>query len=360
MPLNFVRNDITRMHVDAIVNAANNSLLGGGGVDGAIHRAAGPELLAECRTLNGCKTGEAKLTKGYNLLCKYVIHTVGPIWRGGDQNEPELLAACYRNSLSLAKAYGCESIAFPMISTGVYGYPKAPAMQIAVREVTDFLIDNDMTVYLIVFSADAVAVTGKLFGEITAYIDDVYVDSHYDSDREARRSLYLEKNTAPAMPDMARDAALPKAKRGLFQRPRKAKPSYADEVCSAQAEPLMSLDDMLAQMDEGFPAMLMRKIDEAQMTDSECYKRANIDRRLFNKIKNNPGYRPGKQTVLAFAIALRLPLEETREMLSKAGYSLTHSSKSDIVVEYCILNGIYDIIDINQVLFKLDLQPLGY
>lgn len=360
MPLNFIRNDITHMRVDAIVNAANNSLLGGGGVDGAIHRAAGPELLAECRTLNGCDTGEAKLTRGYRLPCKYVIHTVGPIWRGGDQGEPELLAACYRNSLALAKKHECESIAFPMISTGVYGYPKAPALQIAVREVMNFLAENEMTVYFIVFSAGAMTVAEKLFGEITAYIDDVYVDTHYDSAREVQRSLNnYEARNAP--PETGRKAVQPKAKRGLFHLPRVDKPLEAGrERLPDLAKPTISLDEMLAQMDEGFPAMLLRKIDERHLTDAECYKRANIDRRLFNKIKNNPGYRPGKQTVLAFAIALKLSLEETREMLSKAGYSLTHSSKADIVVEYCILNNIYDIIEINQVLFKLDLQPLGY
>ena len=363
MPLNFVRNDITRMRVDAIVNAANNSLLGGGGVDGAIHRAAGPRLLEECRTLHGCETGQAKITAGYDLPCRFVIHTVGPIWHGGSRGEPELLAACYRNSLALAKANGCESVAFPMISTGVYGYPKAAALQIAVREITAFLADNDMTVYIVVFTGEAVQVTGRLFGEIAAYIDDVYVDAHYDPYREARRSAIFDDAAplADAMPAApAGNRPEPRASRGLFRRGSKEKPVCADaEETHAQAVPA-SLDEMLAQMDEGFPAMLLRKIDERRITDAECYKRANIDRRLFNKIKNNPGYRPGKQTVLAFAIALKLSLDETREMLSKAGYSLTHSNKSDIVVEYCILRGIYDIVEINQVLFQMDLQPLGY
>ena len=340
MPLHLVRNDITRMKVDVIVNAANKSLLGGGGVDGAIHRAAGPGLLAECRTLHGCETGCAKITRGYDLPSRYVIHTVGPIWRGGGHGEPELLAACYRNSLQLAKEYHCESVAFPLISAGVYGYPKAEALQIAIREITAFLADNDMTVYMVLFTGNTVEITTQLFGAVTAYIDDVYVDTHYDAARESARSRQIRAN-APM--------------------PRRAEPTFCGSAAFDQdASAAMSLDDMLARMDEGFPAMLLRKIDEKHMTDAECYKRANIDRRLFNKIKNNPGYRPGKQTVLAFAVALKLSLEETREMLSKAGFSLTHSSKSDIVVEYCILNHIYDIFEINQVLFKLDLQPLGY
>ena len=320
MPLYFVRNDITHMHVDAIVNAANNSLLGGGGVDGAIHRAAGPELLAECRTLHGCKTGEAKLTKGYNLPCKYVIHTVGPVWHGGTESEPELLAACYRNSLALAKSYGCESIAFPMISTGIYGYPKAAAIQIAVREVTTFLVDNEMTVYLIIFGPAAMTVAEKLFGEVKAYIDDVYVDNHYDIARETRRSLNIEREAeALNAPEQMAQKLERKAKRSLFPHHSRAEPfGTKEDLASELARPTLSLDEMLAQMDEGFSSMLLRMIDERKMSDSECYKRANIDRRLFNKIKNNPEYRPGKQTVLAFAIALRLSLDETREMLSKA------------------------------------------
>ena len=351
MPFEIVRNDITRMNVDAIVNAANNSLLGGGGVDGAIHRAAGPRLLEECRTLNGCETGEAKITAGYNLPCKYVIHTVGPIWRGGDAGERGLLAACYRNSLALAQRNGCETVAFPLISSGAYGYPKAQALKVAVDEITRFLLENDMTVYLVVFTKDAVQLSGKLFKEVTAYIDDVYVQERYDRDRESRRSQYMP---------------MPKSAGGLFRRPHREdnarnetvfSEDSIEQLFSAQTE---SLEDMLDRVDESFGEMLLRRIDEKGITDAACYKRANVDRRLFNKIKNNPAYRPSKQTALAFAIALELSLDETREMLGKAGYALTHSSKADIVVEYCIMTGNYDLIEINQVLFKLDLQPLGY
>ena len=334
MPLNFIRNDITHMQVDAIVNAANNSLLGGGGVDGAIHRAAGPGLLEECRSLCGCETGGAKLTRGYNLPCKYVIHAVGPVWHGGGEDEAELLASCYRNALALARDYQCESIAFPMISTGVYGYPKAEALQIAVREITAFLMANEMTVFIVAFSGESVEVAGKLFGKIAAYIDDVYVETHYDMAREAQRTIRLRDEALGSLnlPEEAQPAPERKAKRGFF-RHRQHSNIELESAASPVAKPSLSLDEMLAQMDEGFPAMLLRKIDERHMTDAECYKRANIDRRLFNKIKNNPGYRPGKQTVLAFAIALHLSLDETREMLNKAGFSLTHSSKSDIVVE---------------------------
>lgn len=340
MPLEIVRNDITKMAVDAIVNAANTSLLGGGGVDGAIHRAAGPQLLEECRTLHGCKTGEAKITKGYRLPCKYVIHTAGPIWQDGHHGEEALLIACYRNSLELAKAHGCETVAFPLISSGVYGYPKAQALKVAIDTITQFLFENDMTVYIVVFSKDAFEISSKLFSDIEAYIDDVYVEEHLDYPRESLRSRLQSKYLRQAQ---------------IYEE--------LDECCAAPMAPTVSeacLDDMLNQIDESFAEMLIRKIDESQITDAECYKRANVDRRLFNKIKNNPAYKPSKQTVLAFAIALELSLEETKDMLMKAGFALSHSNKADIVVEYCIMTGNYNIIEINQVLFKLDLQPLGY
>ena len=298
MPLEIVRNDITRMEVDAIVNAANETLLGGGGVDGAIHRAAGPRLLEECRTLNGCETGQAKITRGYNLPAKYVIHTVGPVWQGGANGERKLLASCYRSSLALAKEYHCESVAFPLISSGVYGYPKAEAMQVAVDEISRFLMENDMTVYIVVFTRDAVELGGKLFKEVVAYIDDVYVADHYDPYREARRSARAD------------------GAGGLFRRTHREDTARNETIfrrlpCRAgarQAKPGRHAEPV----DESFSQMLLRKIDEKGLTDAACYKRANVDRRLFNKIKNNPAYRPSKQTALAFAIALELPMRRPR------------------------------------------------
>ena len=364
MPLQIVRNDITKMNVDAIVNAANRSLLGGGGVDGAIHRAAGPELLEECRKLGGCETGQAKATKGYRLPAKYVIHTVGPIWHGGSQGEPELLAACYRNSLNIARELGCESVAFPMISTGVYGYPKELALPIATQAITEFLMEHEMQVYLVVFGAGALAVSLKLFQDVRQYVDQHYVDEHTDRRREYQREALWRADEEKAL---AFDKQLGESI-AYDDKPKAPSPNAATVHFPKQKaprgvlRPMATAPDwkaMLRQTDEGFAGMLLRKIDEKGMTDAQCYKKANVDRKLFNKIKNVQGYHPGKPTVFAFAVALELNLAETKEMLEKAGFALTHSSKMDIVVEYFIQNKRYNILEINEVLFEFDLPLLG-
>ena len=324
MPLQIVRNDITTMKVDAIVNAANESLLGGGGVDGAIHRAAGPELLAECRTLNGCKTGQAKITKGYRLPAKFVIHTVGPIWRGGGHGERELLVSAYRSSLELALATRCETVAFPLISSGVYGYPKDQALKVAVDTIGEFLLSHDMTVYLVIFDRAAYTIGGKLFAEIASYIDDRYVDAHTDSRETQRRRMALD-----VIPSET--------------------PQWMPAPCTMGASGL----------DESFSRMLLRKIDERGMTDAQCYKKANIDRKLFSKICSDVHYKPSKPTAMAFAIALELPLAEAREMLEKAGFAFSHASKFDIIVEYFIAHRNYNIFEINEALFAFDQSLLG-
>ena len=329
MPLEIVRNDITKMKVDAIVNAANETLLGGGGVDGCIHRAAGPELLAECRTLGGCKTGDAKITKAYRLPCQYVIHTVGPVWNGGSHGERELLVSCYRTSLALAKEHGCETVAFPLISSGVFGYPKDQALRVAVDTISEFLAENDMTVYLVIFSRAAYAIGNKLFADIAEYVDDHYVDVHTDSQRERlRRMSVLESRTLSA------DAA--------------AAPMAAD-----------GLDSLLAHLDAGFSETLLKLIDRSGKKDSEIYKKANVDRKLFSKIRNNPDYKPSKATAIAFAIALELNLDETRDLIARAGYALSASSKFDVIIEYFIRQKKYDIFEINEALFAFDQSLLG-
>ena len=336
MPLEIVRNDITKMTVDAIVNAANESLLGGGGVDGAIHNAAGPELLAECKTLGGCKTGKAKITGGYDLPAKYVIHTVGPIYEDGKHGEKALLESCYRESLALAKIHNCETVAFPLISSGVYGYPKDQALKVAIDVISDFLLENEMKVYIVIFDKAAYKISEKLFSDIAEYIDDNYVDEHTDYRRERSRMNY------PCQSAMIGSA----------------QPEYLD-LCECKAMAPEDLDAKLKQIDESFSQMLLRKIDEKGMTDAECYKKANIDRKLFSKIRSDVHYKPSKLTAIAFAISLELTLSETEDMLKKAGFALSHSNKFDIIIEYFISRGNYNIFEINEALFAFDQSLLG-
>ncbi len=365
MPLQIVRNDITKMKVDAIVNAANSTLLGGGGVDGAIHRAAGPELLAECKTLGGCAAGEAKITGAYQLPCKYVIHTVGPIWKGGGHGERELLFSCYRTSLELAKENGCETVAFPLISSGAYGYPKDQALHVAVEAISEFLLANDMTVFIVVFCKNACRISEKLFSDIEEYIDDRYVDEHSDSlyERRRRQILYEEISFTKASPETPEPVGSPNSHRKTddILKPKKHKKTGAsDQFVSGQSSvKSSSLSDAMLQLDESFSEMLLRKIDESGMTDAECYKKANIDRRLFSKIRADKFYKPSKTTAIAFAIALELSLTETGSLLRKAGFALSHSNKFDIIIEYFIEQGNYNIFEINEALFSFDQNLLG-
>ncbi len=329
MPLIIVRNDITKMSVDAIVNAAKESLLGGGGVDGCIHRAAGPELLQECRTLGGCRTGEAKITGAYRLPYRYIIHTVGPVWNGGKYGEREQLASCYRTSLALAKEHGCETVAFPLISSGIFGYPKNQALRVAVDTIGEFLLHNDMTVYIVIFSRTAYQISSKLFADIAEYVDDHYVDAHTDSRRDRLRRMSVLEGRA-----LSAGAA--------------AAPMSAD-----------NLDDLLAHLDAGFSETLLKLIDRSGKKDAEVYKKANVDRKLFSKIRNNPDYKPSKPTAVAFAIALELSLPETRDLIARAGYALSPSSKFDVIIEYFIMQRDYDIFKINEALFAFDQSLLG-
>jgi len=330
MPFEIVRNDITKMKIDAIVNAANKSLLGGGGVDGCIHRAAGPELLEECKLLNSCETGSAKITKGYQLPCMYVIHAVGPRWIDGNHHEKELLESCYTTSLHLSIEYSCKSIAFPLISSGIYGYPKDQALRIAVEQIRKFLLDHEMMVYLVIFDRKAYEISDKLYSDIATYIDDRYVDEHSDS---------------------------PSLQRVRFREFENA--CLKEESVPLSSANQKSITDWLEDIDESFSEMLLRKINESGMSDAECYKKANIDRKLFSKIRSDKLYKPSKPTVLAFALALELSLEEMQDMLAKAGFALSHSSKFDLIIEYFVKQGNYNVYEINEALFAFDQSLIG-
>ncbi len=334
MPFNIIRADITKVKADAVVNAANSSLLGGGGVDGAIHNAAGPKLLEECRKLGGCETGDAKITKGYKMPCKYIIHTVGPIWRGGKNNEEALLYSCYKASMEVAVKNKCRSIAFPLISAGAYGYPKAEALNVAKRAVGDFLKNNEMEITLVIFDKASFALSSALADDIKQYIDDKYAVEHYYRCKKSNRT--------PSADEAAGESPLA----SLFSK-------------SIQIDMSETLDKRLRNQDISFSEKLLKMIDERGLKDSDVYKNANISKQSFSKLRSDKKYHPKKNTVLAFAVALRLTLDETEDLLCSAGYALTHSDKGDIIVEYFIEKGIYDINDINIALYNYDQALLG-
>jgi len=289
--------------------------------------------------LGGCRVGCAKITKGYRLPCKYIIHTVGPHWLGGKFGEAEKLASCYQASLSLAKEYGCHSVAFPLISAGAFAYPKEQALQIAISEISRFLLENDMLVYIVVYDKAGFQISQKLMNNIAEYIDEHYVEAHDDC-RSRRPDAY---------PFLA--ASLEKS------APLPGCPSPPARPLKARA--YTTLEALIGTIDESFSQMLLRKIDEKGMSDSECYKKANIDRKLFSKIRSDVHYKPSKATVLAFAIALELSLDETRDLLMKAGFALSHSDKFDIIIEYFIKKQNYNIFEINEALFAFDQRLLG-
>ena len=342
MPLKIIRQDITKIKCDAIVNPTNEDLYPGGGVDLAIHNAAGEELLQACQALGGLRIGQAKVTPAFDLSARFVIHTAGPLWQGGENGERELLESCYKESLALAKDNGCESVAFPLISSGLYGYPKDRVLRVAMDVIGEFLFENEMTVYLVVFDKTSYAISEKLFSDVTSFIDDFYTEVSlplFDSIRENRR--YDEYRARRATKSKRSDAN-----------------DFDEEFCELIAP--VSLDDMLSSMDKGFAETLFYYIDQKGIGDVECYKRANVDKKTFSKIKCNKDYRPSKITVLSFAIALRLDLEETRHLLNTVGFSLSRSSKFDVIIEYFITTGNYrDIYDVNETLYQFDQSMLG-
>lgn len=367
MPLELIRNDIVKMQVDAVVNAANSSLAPGGGVCGAIFSAAGYEKLDKaCRKIGHCDVGQAVMTPGFALPAKYIIHTVGPIWRGGMKNEAGLLRSCYLSSLRLAEERRCQSIAFPLISSGIYGYPKEEAFRIAVTAIEDFLMEHDIKVYLIVFGQSSFILGKKLFSNIKAYIDDHYVDSHNYDRRTQTELLVQQRQIAEQEEDFAASTGFAPFDDSFEQPVFGVAPSASVSECapaapapaSAPASKKRSLKDLLFHLDESFSKMLFRLIDEKGMTDVEVYKRANIDRKLFSKIRKD-SYNPSKQTAIALAIALQLNLDETKDLLGRAGYALSPSHKSDVIIEYFITEGIYNIFEINEALFAFDQKLLG-
>ena len=432
MSFNIVRNDITKVYADAIVNTANPKPVYAGGTDAAVYAAAGAEaLLKERLKIGDIAVGHAAVTPAFALNAKYIIHTVGPEWTGGDNGEKEAVKSCYESSLKLAKELGCESIAFPLIATGVYGFPKDEALKIAVSVFSEYLLQEDMEITLVVFDRESFVLSDKVFSDVDEYIDDNYVcealEDEYEADRREKDAPSVRQDImeAPKAAFMASEDSSKGRINNLFGvlgrlgRKKESFPwsdadvSYLSEdaaACEVAAEPLAedkapsalkeaecspapvadriresaarqkspseaycgnampestvgklgkarSLDDLMANVSETWQQSLFRLIDEKGYTDTEVYKRANVDRKLFSKIRSNADYQPKKITAVAFALALNLNLDETKDLIGRAGYALSPSSRFDLIIEYFIENGVYDTYTINLALFEHD-QPL--
>ena len=343
MPLQIIRQDITKMKVDAIVNTTNEKMIGFSGVDLSIHTAAGKELDEYCSNLAPLGLGKAKITPAFNLGSKYIIHTSGPVWNGGLQGESIILKSCYTESLKLAVENRCESVAFPLISSGAYGYPKEQVLKFAIQVITEFLYEHELMVYLCVYDRTSYEFSKELFDDICNFLDD---DSH---DEICHTTESLSDTDVFDFPVCASATIceLPT----VSSVPQKKFYGSADN---------MSLQEYMKSMDKSFAYKLFDLIDKSGMTDVECYKKANIDKKTFSKIKCNPQtYKPSKQTAIAFAIALRLNLEETQDLLSSAGLTLSRSFVFDKIIRYFIQREIYDIFVINEALFEFDQVLLG-
>ncbi len=398
MPLNIIRNDISKVSADAIVNTANPQVAIGAGVDSTIYEAAGADkLLAERAKIGPMEPGQAAATPAFDLDAKYIIHTVGPAWQGGGHGEYEDVANCYRNSLNLADELGCESIAFPLISTGTLGFPKDEALRIAISEISSFLFTHDMNVYMVVYDKESFVISGKAFSDIKTYVEEAEVSKRLEELRRhraysARRTRddinysaggtsltyrrterHRRKVEEEALKETEVSLYEPWEPEGAAQEKLENDDAYcmdfeedgiptevtlsADFLPDFHGEAAEGIKRVLKGKGETFQEMLFRIIDLKGLKDPEVYKRANIDRKLFSKIRSDANYKPSKRTVLALAVALKLNLDETLDLLGRAGYTLSSANRFDLIVGYCITHGIYDIYDINTYLFDFD-EPL--
>lgn len=370
MPFNMVRNDIARVHADALVNAANTHLAEGGGVCGALFAAAGrDQMRAACEAIGLCPTGEAVVTPAFGLHARWCIHAVGPIWRGGTHGEEAALRSCYRAMFARAAELGAHSVAYPLISAGIYGYPVDQALAVAREETRAFLDGHeDVSVTLVVYDASAVRLGKALGEELRAYIDDAYAEQGLsrrsrgaELDREQRWEDALFERDARPMPAGAMADAVAAPAADFVPAPAAAAAPRTDaaqrEVIDRLSVPTGDLEDALDNLDAGFSETLLALIDQRGLTDAEVYHRANLSRQLFSKIRNNPAYRPTKPTAVALAMALELDLGATQDLLSRAGLTLSRTSKFDVIVRFFIERRIFDTYRLNEALFTYD-QPL--
>ena len=396
MAFQIVRNDITKITADAIVNTANPEPTFMAGTDAAVYMAAGAEkLLEERRKIGPIEEGEVAVTPAFGLNAKYIFHTVGPVWQGGGNNEKETVRKCYENCLKKASELNIESIAFPLISTGVYGFPKADALLIATSVLSEFLSDHELDITLAVFDNETFELSGKIFAGINEYIDEHYVEDKTAEEYGTYAAGVSLASYNAAGFGMVRDeapGACGAVEEEALEAPAEAepKPRFADRLRSiggrrshtrdevrksvqmppppsSSAEAMAkaptpkkrSLDDVVKNLTETWSESLLRLIDEKGYTDVEVYKRANVDRKHFSKIRSDKDYLPKKRTALAFALALKLNIDEAKDFLGRAGYAFSPSSKTDLIVQYFIENEVYEIMTINLALYEHDEPLLG-
>lgn len=329
MPFDIVRNDITNMQVDAIVNAASRLPRVGAGVDSAIHKKAGPSLLAARKEIGYIRPGTAAITPGFGLGAEYVIHAATPTWIDGARGEAEALRSAYDMSLALAAERGCDSIAFPLLASGNHGFPKQKALQVAVAAFSEFLMENEMQIYLVVFGKESLRLSEKLVHNVACYIDENYVDAY----EQTLRPRY----------QMSRNLEM-------------------SDVCMASMpceESSLSLDEYIKNKDAGFTETLLSLIKKKGLKNATVYKRANISKQHFSKLINDPNAKPSKQTAIALSLALELNLDATRDLIGRAGYALTNSSTFDLIIRYFIEHGQFNVIEINIALYEFDQSLLG-
>jgi len=377
MAFQIVRNDITRIKADAIVNTANPEPVYMAGTDAAIYQAAGAEkLLKEREKIGVIKEGQVAVTPAFDLDAKYIFHTVGPVWQGGDNGERDAVRSCYEACLDKALELGIESIAFPLISTGIYGFPKTDALLIATSVFGSFLADHDLDITLVVFDNESFELSGRIFTGVDEFIDENYVEEKTDEEyglsggmmyAAASCSMICEESAEEPREDKAEERRARKNRR-LFGVRGAAKsldscsleapvPVVGASAAAAKAAPKRSLDDVVKNVSETWSQSLLRMITEKGYTDADVYKRANVDRKLFSKIRSNKDYRPKKNTAVAFALALKLNIDETKDFIGRAGFAFSPSSKFDLIVQYFIENEVYDMMTINLALFEHE-QPL--
>lgn len=335
MPLKILRNDITKMSADAIVNTANAHATVGSGCDHAIYHAAGYDELLKYRTekIGFVPEGDAFITPGFKLNCKYIIHAVSPFFMDGKSDEEEKLRSCYKKCLQLAVKKEVKSIAFPLISTGGFGYPKEEGFRIAVDEMNAFLMKHDMMIYLVVFDSKAATLGSRLFPDLESYINQNYVDIKQQEEYCGMSAAVLPSE-------------------GYAERRRAAAryescPGMAKEDFDFYEKHESALEERMRHISDTFSEYLIYLIDSRGMNYPDVYKRALVDKKVFSKIKNNPDAHPKKMTAMCLCVGAKLNIDQTRDLLARAGYALSPCDKTDIIFSYFIENHIYDMIELD-------------